>query len=103
MPAHYNSTLGKPWYQENAAPLTNARTLSIPLCPVIPTLVHQVGWGRPINDVEVDAAVDSTGLAWAVTELVTGVQPPSPLVPDACERIRAAHMLEDWLAEQAQE
>ncbi|SRR6266487_75412 len=79
-----------------------ARTLSIPLWPVIPTLVHHVGWGRPINNVEVDAAVDSTGLAWAVTELVTGVQPPSPLVPSACERIRAAHVLADWLAEQAQ-
>jgi len=23
MPAYYNSTLGEPWYQENAAPLTN--------------------------------------------------------------------------------
>jgi len=23
MPGYHNSTLGKPWYQENAAPLTN--------------------------------------------------------------------------------
>lgn len=77
------------------------RTLSVPLAPVIPTLVHRVGWGRPIDNVEVEAAVDSAALAWAVTELLTGLQAPSAEIHNSYERFRSAHALVECIEREA--
>lgn len=71
------------------------RAVNIPLSPVVSTLVHHVGWGKPIDNVEVEATVDSAALAWAVTELLTGVQPPGGGIHNSYERFQAAHALAD--------
>ena len=67
----------------------------IPFYPPIPTLVHLVGWGKDVVDLEVSAAIGIVEFAWAVTELVTGQERPAREFYNHYERLQAARVLEE--------
>jgi len=78
------------------------RRVRNPLSPIIPTVVHHVGWGRAIDNVEVDAAVDTAAFAWAVAELLTGLRAPLGEIHNRYERFRAAQALADYFGQELQ-